>query len=483
MLQYIINSTCIWLLGLLIFDLLLRNEAQHNYNRLYLLSILFAGALIPFWSWDVDSVIYATNVSAPIAEQTATVKESIVNASQSTVIEWQQWLIIIYSCGVAFFFLLFAKDILNIIRLYRLGEKSKDGTWTIIETGKNQSPFSAFRYVFISSKANYSNSELQMILAHEEQHGHLLHFVDVLLTRIAAIIFWFNPLIYMLEQRLLMVHEYQADVAVKDNSATYGQFLIEQSILGSAPVLAHSFIRSPLKKRILMLTKKTTAIARGKQIFIIPVLLLSMLCFTQNAFSWGTHQRDGNKVTYRGNTIEYSEEGAPDTMQVQNAETKEYTIVITRRSAIPVKLNGEKIYTAEELQYEQNGRYKKKSALNDQALKEYLLHNMAKEIKKLDDGKYRLSVSDVVINEEGLVVYFEFDGLYKILKTDGVRNNIAEMPEKQQKLFAQKVATLINSAPKHEPAIYEGTKVNSLMGSNYALLQPFTVKDGKLVAL
>src|SRR5690606_14038589 len=113
-------------------------------------------------------------------------------------------------------------DVLSIIRLYRIGTKSKDGTWTIIETGKHQSPFSAFRYVFISSKANYTYEELEMILAHEEQHGHLLHFIDVLIYRIASIVFWFNPMIYLLEKRLLIVHEYQADAAVNSMPSEYG---------------------------------------------------------------------------------------------------------------------------------------------------------------------------------------------------------------------------------------------------------------------
>lgn len=65
MLQYIINSSAIWLTGLIAFDIFLRKEAHHGFNRFYLLLILTAGMLIPLWSWDSDSIVYTTAVSQP----------------------------------------------------------------------------------------------------------------------------------------------------------------------------------------------------------------------------------------------------------------------------------------------------------------------------------------------------------------------------------------------------------------------------------
>lgn len=484
MLQYIINTTAIWLLGLIVFDLLLHNEAHHGYNRFYLLAILFAGALIPLWSWDYDSVIYTTDVSRPLAEQSAIVKQTIVTASESTVLGWEQWLMIIYAAGVGVFTLLLLKDLSGIIQLFRTGVKSKDGTWTIIETGKAQSPFSAFRYVFISSKSNYTAEELQMILAHEEQHGHMLHFVDVLLIRTTSILFWFNPMIYLLEQRLLMVHEYQADTAVATTPSVYGRFLVEQSVLGSAPVLAHSFTRSPLKKRILMLTRKTTTLAKSKQLLLLPVLAIAMLSFTENAFTRDTPKREGNKVTYGGNVIEFSESGPSDTMMVQDPKTGEIKMIITSIDPKPQLINGERIYTSDELEGErgQNRRYTKPSAFSSAAMKEYLLGNMKKELKKLDDGDYRLIVENIVIDNKGKLVYFEFGGLKKVIKLEGKKQKTEGIDKKTEEIFVKKVAILINSAPTHTPAIYDGNEVNSSI-NNWDFYNSFTIKNKKLVAL
>ncbi|MCB9045384.1 MAG: M56 family metallopeptidase [Chitinophagales bacterium] len=402
MLQYIINTSAIWLLGLIVFDLFMRREANHGYNRFYLLVILFAGILIPLWSWDNDSVIYATDVSRPIAEQSAIARETIVAVSENSILGWEQWLMIIYITGVAVVSIYLLRDLLNIVRLYRNGVHSKDGTWTIIETGKPQSPFSAFRYVFISSKHSYTEEELQMILAHEEQHGHLLHFVDVLLIRLINILFWFNPLIYILERRLLMVHEYQADAAVSTTPSAYGQFLVEQSILGSAPVLAHSFTRSPLKKRILMLTRKTTTLAKSKQLLLLPVLAIAILSFTKNAFTWEEPQRDGNKVTYKGNTIVFSEASAPDTVMVQDPRTDEIRMVISRIDPKPLTLNGEDIFIDD--QHDLTETEDVKSKLNDK------INNILSDVSQngeIPTGSYNYYINHLIVDKNGNIVYME----------------------------------------------------------------------------
>jgi hypothetical protein len=480
MLQYIINTTAIWLLGLIVFDLLLCKEAHHGYNRMYLLVMLFAGALVPLWSWDYDSVIYATGVSGPIAEQAAEVRDVIVSGTGQQLLGWEDWLQIIYLTGVGISALLLAKDIVIITALYRKGEKSKDGTWTIVETGKPTSPFSAFRYVFISHKGNYTDDELQMILAHEEQHGHLLHVVDVLVSRMFTILFWFNPVVYLLEKRLLMVHEYQADLAVNSQPSVYGQFLVEQSVLNTAPVLAHSFTRSPLKKRLLMLTRKTTTAARGKQLLIAPVLLIAMLCFTKNAFSGDEPEINGNKVTYKGNIIEYTPTVSADTTIVINAVTGDEEMVITTRAPRPVTINAERVYSVEELKSARNGW--RKPGITYEVLREYILTNMKKEIKKLNDGEYTITVSDIILDKKGNVVFFKYGGVHEMVKGKDNVKHPTLIDQKINERIARKISSLFDDAPAHNPAVFNSTEVYGLI-EDPGYYDPFIVKDNKLESL
>lgn len=482
MLQYIINTTAIWLLGLIVFDLLLRKEAHHGYNRLYLLLVMFAGALVPLWSWDYDAVIYTTGVSRPIAEQTAVVRDAIVAGTEQQLLGWEDWLQIIYLSGVGIGVLLFFKDIITIVLLYRSGVKSKDGTWTVVETGKATSPFSAFRYVFVSSRDNYSHDELQMILAHEEQHGHLLHFIDVLICRLFTILFWFNPMPYLLQHRLLMVHEYQADAAVKNNPSTYGQFLIEQSVLNTAPVLAHSFTRSPLKKRILMLTRKTTAFAKGKQLLIAPVMLIAMLCFTKNAFSGDEPKKDGNKITYKGNVIGFGDKRGNDTVEVTDPATGVTNIVITSFEPLPLTLNGETIYRQPDRN--DGGDYinvaTTGSTLNNTDLKRHMLDKMKKEFSKLDDGIYDFNPAQhVVLDKNGKVAYYEVGSFSKIV-TKGKSENWEQLNDKIKKRWSKKIGFILNNLPVYEPATKDGKAVPVLIDE--MLNDRITIKGGKIIS-
>ncbi len=450
MLQYIINSTAIWLTGLIVFDLFLRKEAMHGYNRLYLLILLLAGALIPLWSWGYDSVIYSSATGRPLAEQTAAMREAIVTGSELELLGWEQWLQIIYLSGIALFSLLLLKDIVVIQRMYRKGDKSKDGTWTIIETGKSMSPFSAFRMVFICSREEYSEEELRMILAHEEQHGHLLHFIDVLLIRLFHILFWFNPMIYLLEKRLLLVHEYQADKAVENNPSEYGRFLVEQSVLNAAPVLAHSFIRSPLKKRLLMLTRKTTTLARGKQLLIAPVLLLSLLCFTKNAFSGEEPQKDGNKITYKGNVFE-TQAFPPDTMQVMDPATGEIKIIITRRDVPDFikKMNGEEVYNTSH----QNATIEMRNSENK--IKMGIGVALSSYAKKLGKGNYVYDLDNVIVDKKGNVVYYELDGIEPYMTRYGQSTDETPIPD-DVKTEIDKVIVKTLEQTKAEQLVIDG---------------------------
>ena len=162
MLQHLLNTTAIWLLSLLIFDLFLRREKYHGYNRTYLLATFLLGLVLPFWQWSNDAMIKATGLTTPVTE-TAVLKETILQQSTGMAVDW---LMIAYIAGVIVSGLLLTREAFAIRRLYRRGTISKDGVWTIVQTGMAHTPFSAFRYVFISSKENYSEEELRMILTH-----------------------------------------------------------------------------------------------------------------------------------------------------------------------------------------------------------------------------------------------------------------------------------------------------------------------------
>ena len=285
MLQYLLNATSIWLISLLSYDIFLRRESYHSYNRFYLLFTFLLGALLPMLQWQGGNILPpATQRSV---EQVIIVKQSIVTASvlPATQYNWQQWIAAAYAIGALVALCLCAVEIIKLISYARSGIKTTQGRWTIIETGKEHTPFSLRNTLFVGSLHQYGAAEWQMILSHESRHSSLLHLADLILLQIAKVIFWFHPLVYVYNKRLLLVHEYQADSVAAPQPQQYGRFLVEQALLQSAPSVAHSFNRSPIKNRIVMLTRRSTALAKGKMLVFVPVLISCLLLFSKNSFS------------------------------------------------------------------------------------------------------------------------------------------------------------------------------------------------------
>lgn len=435
MMQHLLNTTAIWLISLLVFDAALGRERYHGYNRIYLLTTFLTGIVLPLWQWKDDSVIQATGIARPV-EQAAALRENIV-ANTATVTQ-VNWLMIVYLAGVAISLILLLREVFIITSLYRRGDRSKDGVWTIVETGKDHSPFSAFRYIFISSKKNYSPAELRMVLSHEEQHGHALHFIDLVIMQAGKIIFWFHPIVFLYHNRLVMVHEYQADEAVDKQPAEYGEFLVEQAILGPAPALSHSFNRSPIKKRIAMLTRKTSALAKGKQLVIAPLLLACLLFFTQKGFS-EDKRKEGNRLYYKGNVFELWGPATSDTIMIEDPVTGEWIMKIKRADSLPVKMNGNYIFREDELARPERVQITK----TRKAIQEYVIQKLQPVLENQEDGVYISNVNNVIVNEHGRLVYYE--------RPFVMRNDQPQLDDDQIRHLIARLKDVLDSAPEFEP--------------------------------
>lgn len=465
MLQYLLNASAIWLICLLAFDLLLRKETFHAYNRLYLLFSLAVGLLLPLWVWAADSSVYTTALQQPL-NTVAETKQGIELAANTTeALSLQEYLAIIYIAGICIAALMLLTDIAKVMRLYLIGKKSKDQGWTLIETGKPHSPFSLFSLLFVNNKDRYEADQWEMILRHEQQHNKRLHFIDLLLIQSVTIIFWFHPLVYIYRKRLMLIHEYEADAAIEAPIKDYGHFLLEQSLLASAPVITHSFNRSPIKNRIFMLTRSSGAYAKTKLLVILPVLLVSTLFFTQRGYSQ-EKKWDGNKVTFKGNTFEMKVT-PPDTIQVQDPVSGEMQYLVTRMEPRPLKMNGQAIHDEDEITRDR--AFPTDNSYNN--LGEYLTEKQKEEFEKLPDGKYILNVSNIVVNTSGNIVYYDYSGLSA--------NTSIKVPEDLQKRIAQKTQILLDKVDM-KPARLNGKAVVCYLSKDDASHNQIIVQDHKV---
>jgi hypothetical protein len=442
MIQYLINATAIWLVSLLAFELWLRKQPHHSYNRFYLLATLLAGILLPTVQWQQHVIM--TGDAGGTTENALALKHAL-SESQGVqqVLGYEDWISLIYLAGVCIGMVLTIKEAMVLIRLYRRGRKWKHGIWTVVETGEKQGAYSAFRIIYISGKEDYNPEQLDMVLAHEVQHGHLLHMADLLLLHACRIIFWFHPLIYVYYNRLLMVHEYQADAAIAIAPPEYGRFLLEQSLLGTAPLMSHSFHRSPL-----------------------PLMLICLLCFTRNSFSSGKPKMEGNKMTYKGNVFELKV-FPNDTVIVQDPVTGKENMMIATREPSPIKMNGKPIYEEGDVN---TPVAIKQGTVNE--LRAELARKFEPALRDLQNGKYIIQLLTMIIGEQGKPVYpislsFSRPSNLDVDKatTETLRN------------ATNTIGALLEDGSYYRPAMKDGKPVVSYSPSAIAMPYSFEVKD------
>src|SRR5690606_31204692 len=135
----------------------------------------------------------------------------------------------------------------------------------LVQVLQSSTAFSFFNYIFLGE--NIKPSEKATILNHEMVHVKHKHSLDLVVFELLRIVFWFNPLIYMYQNRIASLHEFIADAeAVKQNDKTeYYQNLLSQAFdTENVSFINPFFKKSLIKKRILMLSK-----SKSKQVHLL----------------------------------------------------------------------------------------------------------------------------------------------------------------------------------------------------------------------
>lgn len=283
MLVYLIYLTLGWALFALLYWSFFRKETFFTANRFYLLGALAAGLVMPLFKNALGSL-----EKIPVAAtQVINLPEIVVGIQTSApaYASAEMWLTGIWATGSVWMLLRFVWGLRTIWTMGKYAEKSeKTGGIHYIFTEKALLPFSFFNRVFISPDTT-DDSEIATMIAHEKAHVRGWHSVDILFCEILCIIFWWNPLVHWYKNAIRTVHEYIADEATANQFSRkqYGLLLIRHAQSGPALALANHFFQSPLKQRLVMLTKHASAPAnRLKYALILPALTL-LFVFTQQS--------------------------------------------------------------------------------------------------------------------------------------------------------------------------------------------------------
>lgn len=256
LINYVFQVNSFLIIFYLFYKLLLERETFFVFNRAYLISAValsFAIPCMPFQELTGQTV----NQNISIDIETILAKANPV--PDGTAFDWGRLVLAVYLTGIllssAFLF----------YKLYIIRKT--------MSNPENGSAFSFFNFKTIDNNLPGSH----IINIHEETHIKQLHSLDVLFFEIAAILIWFNPVIYWYKNSIKIIHEYLADeqaAKYQGDKRSYALLLLSKAMGVLTPTLANSFINQSLvKKRIYMLQrKKSKKIALTKYVLLVPLL-------------------------------------------------------------------------------------------------------------------------------------------------------------------------------------------------------------------
>jgi beta-lactamase regulating signal transducer with metallopeptidase domain len=277
--KYLIISTLCLGISYVSFKMFLRNETMFLQQRLYLIVSLVISVILPLTNLRIllpQSAVKADLITVfPVLATESLVnnvqKENIIN-KVSDIIPY------IYIIMSAALLVIIFSQILRIIWLYNVSEKTKNGRITVLRYNSVKSPFSFFNWIFIPDHLK-DKEEIEKIIIHESIHASQFHSLDNLIIEIISALLWFNPFVWLMKKSLHLVHEYIADEGTLISGIekiSYQALLINQAAEGRLINFSSGFNNNLLKKRIIMMTKKRDTESRGTgfiQLFMLTITL------------------------------------------------------------------------------------------------------------------------------------------------------------------------------------------------------------------
>ena len=169
--------------------------------------------------------------------------------------------------------------------------------------------FSFFQYIVLN-KTEYEKGKIDYdLILHEQAHCLQYHTIDILFIEIVKIIFWFNPIIWILKKEIQLNHEYLADKKVlrTQNLKTYQDILLNLVFRHNSTYLASNFNYSLTKKRLILINKydnKKKRIIRLLSTGILSIILfLAISCNKENKLIFDNYLELKLPYEMRYNTV------------------------------------------------------------------------------------------------------------------------------------------------------------------------------------
>ncbi len=282
MANYLIQVVLFQFFFIIIYDVFLRKETFFNWNRAYLLVTPIMSFTLPFIRINAFEKASQNNFVAYLPAVILNPQESI---GKVMPISFTDYMPIILLLGMFIMLGLFLYKLTSLFILRHQSKTEKHASHTLVIIDKPGVIFSFFKEIFIDK--SFLNQTHQHIIKHELIHITHYHSVDLLLFEILKIVSWFNPAIYIFQNRITELHEFIADAKTIEphNKSDFFNSLLTTTFKVTKVDLSTNFYKhSLIKKRIMMTNKnKSKQVLKLKYLLLVPVLGSMLLYVSCNA--------------------------------------------------------------------------------------------------------------------------------------------------------------------------------------------------------
>ncbi|MBX3255065.1 MAG: energy transducer TonB [Chitinophagaceae bacterium] len=302
---YFVKVVVISLILYSYYHFLLRNRLMHSWNRFFLLAIFVAGIGIPFIKLpDLFLPVRSFQSVLPVELTTegADISFTVTGGIQK-VIQPKTLLVFAYlAVCLLFAFSLIASLSRLAWWIAKYTPKSQRNGVVILTAPVKRTPFSFFRYIFWNSKIDIDSISGSQILQHELVHVRQLHSLDRLFVNTVMIVFWINPVFWLVRKELFLVHEFIADEHSIENKDPdeFARMLLTAAFPIQYKTVTSHFFTSPIKRRLHMLiNQQKTRFGSLTRWLVLPLLLFVIAAFSlrdkpmlKNQLSQAAHVND-----------------------------------------------------------------------------------------------------------------------------------------------------------------------------------------------
>ncbi len=216
------------------YFLVLRHLTFYTLNRIYLVIAILFSSVYPLI--DINSfAMRHQQIAEPVQNVIVSWKTPAENFVKP-IIDYWYWAEAIFWLGAAVFAV---RLMMQFVSLYKLYKRSKPGViqnHMVRIVDADISPFSFWQSIFINPD-NLIASDLKSVLQHEQVHVKQWHTIDVLLTEISVIFYWFNPGVWLMKKAVRENIEFITDRKILQqgaNSKEYQYSLLNVSVAATA---------------------------------------------------------------------------------------------------------------------------------------------------------------------------------------------------------------------------------------------------------